>query len=138
MRDFPTLLGNVLWFILGGFAAGLAWWLAALVMIVTIVGIPWARAAFVIGRFTFFPFGYRVVERRALFQRGDIGTGFLGLLGNLIWFVFAGVWLGIGHLLAALICFVTIIGIPFGLQHIKLAQLSLFPIGKTVIPNDAL
>lgn len=137
MRDFYLLLGNILWFVLGGFAAGLAWWIAALIMAVSIIGIPWARAAFVIGRFSFFPFGYQVVERRSLFPNPDIGSGPLGLLGNLIWFVFAGIWLGIGHLLAALACFVTIIGIPFGLQHLKLAQLSLFPIGKTIISDSA-
>lgn len=138
MRDSMLLLGNILWFVLGGFAAGLAWWLAALIMAISIIGIPWARAAFVIGRFTFFPFGYHVVERRTLFQHDDIGSGPLGLLGNLIWFVFAGVWLGIGHLMAALLCFVSIIGIPFGLQHLKLAQISLFPIGKAIVPDNRL
>jgi hypothetical protein len=64
----------------------------------------------------------------------------MALLGNLIWFVFGGVvmglgwWLAIGHLLSALFCFITIIGIPFGLQHIKLARIALFPIGMTVVP----
>lgn len=138
MHNFSLLIGNALWFILGGFIAGLAWWIAALIMIVSIIGIPWARAAFVIGRFSFFPFGYRVIERRELFNREDIGSGLLGLFGNLIWFVFAGIWLGMGHLFAALLCFVSIIGIPFGLQHLKLAEISLFPIGKTIVPINSL
>ncbi|APZ43243.1 YccF domain-containing protein [Acidihalobacter ferrooxydans] len=138
MRELLRLVGNLLWLIFGGLAMALAWWLAGLLMVLTIIGIPWARSAFVIGRFTLWPFGYRVVERRELFGRDDFGSGLLGLLGNLIWFVLAGLWLAIGHLLSALACFITLIGIPFGLQHLKLAQLSLFPIGKTIIPIDAL
>lgn len=137
MREFLILLGNILWFITGGFVMGLAWWLAAVIMLISIIGIPWARAAFTIGRFSFFPFGYHAVERRSLFQGTDIGSGPLGLLGNLVWFVFAGIWLCIAHLGAALVCFISIIGIPFGIQHVKLAQISLFPIGKAIVPNDA-
>lgn len=134
MRDLLRLIGNLLWLVFGGLIMALGWWMAAIIMVVTIVGIPWARAAVVIGRFALWPFGYRVVERRELFGHRDIGSGPLGMLGNVIWFVFAGWWLAIAHLLAALACFVTIIGIPFGLQHLKLAQLSLFPIGKTIVP----
>lgn len=130
------LLGNVLWLVLGGLIMAIGWWLAALLMVLTIVGIPWARAAFLIGRFSLWPFGYRVVERRDLFARPGIGSGPLGILGNIIWFLFAGLWLSISHLLLALFCFITLIGIPFGLQHLKLAELSLFPIGKTIVPID--
>ena len=61
------------------------------------------------------------------------GTGALGLVGNVVWFVLAGWWLAIGHLCSALACFVTIIGIPFGIQHIKLALIALAPIGKTIV-----
>ena len=83
-------IGNFLWFILGGFLMGLAWWLAGLIALVTIVGIPWARASFVIGQFSFFPFGKEAISRKELHQEDDIGTGTLGLLGNIVWFVFAG------------------------------------------------
>lgn len=138
MRDFLKLLGNLLWLVFGGLLMALSWWLAAIFMVITVIGIPWARAAFVIGRFTLWPFGYRVAERRELFGRSDIGSGPLGVIGNIVWFIFAGIWLAIGHLFSALLCFVTIIGIPFGLQHLKLAYLSLFPIGKTILPNSAL
>ena len=62
-----------------------------------------------------------------------LGTGALGLLGNLVWFVFAGLWLALGHLGSALVCFVTLIGIPFGWQHLKLAAIALMPIGKTIV-----
>lgn len=129
-------LGNVLWFILGGAVMGLAWWLAGVLAFISIVGIPWGRACFVIGEFTFFPFGKEAVSRDVLNGRGDIGTGCLGLIGNVIWFLLAGFWLALGHLGAALLCFITIIGIPFGVQHIKLAALALAPIGKTIVSTD--
>ena len=130
------LIGNVLWFVLGGFVMGLGWWLAGLLALLTIVGIPWAKACFVIGQFAFFPFGKVAMSRKELSRRDDIGTGTLGLLGNVIWFIFAGVWLAIGHLLSALLCFLTIIGIPFGLQHLKLAGIALAPIGKTIVDKE--
>lgn len=126
-------IGNFLWFIFGGFFMGLAWWFFGVLAFVTIIGIPWGKACFVIGQFTFLPFGREAVSRKDLYLKDDIGTGVLGLIGNVIWFIFAGVWLAIGHLVSALACFITIIGIPFGIQHIKLAGISLAPIGKTIV-----
>ena len=126
-------LFNVLWFVLGGLLMALAWWLAGVVMIVTVIGLPWARACFVIGQFALWPFGREAVDRRLVTGRGDVGTGPLGLIGNVLWFVLAGVWLALGHLISALACFVTIIGIPFGWQHVKLAAVALMPIGKTIV-----
>ena len=131
-----SAIGNFLWFVLGGFVMGLAWWLAGLLAFVTIVGIPWGRACFVIGSFAFFPFGKEAVSRKSLTKRDDVGTGGLGVVGNVIWFVFAGVWLAIGHVLSAISCFVTIIGIPFGVQHLKLAGIALAPIGKTIVTRE--
>ncbi len=127
-----TLL-NILWFIFGGVWMGLGWWLAGLLCAITIVGIPWAKACFVIGQFAFLPFGKEAVDRVTVTGRADVGTGALGLLGNVVWFVLAGVWLAIGHLLTALALFVTLIGIPFGWQHLKLAAIALAPIGKTIV-----
>jgi uncharacterized membrane protein YccF (DUF307 family) len=129
-----ALLLNILWFVLGGLVMGLAWCLVGVICALTIVGIPWARACFVIGTFSFWPFGQEAVSRQELSGRADIGTGPLGLVGNVIWFVVAGWWLAIGHLTSALACFVTIIGIPFGIQHIKLALIALAPIGLQVVP----
>lgn len=126
-------IGNIFWFILGGFLMGLGWWLAGLVAAITIVGLPWAKACFVIGHFAFLPFGKEAVSRKDVTQQDDIGTGALGAVGNVIWFVLAGWWLAIGHLVSALACFVTIIGIPFGIQHIKLALIAVAPIGKTIV-----
>lgn len=127
------LIGNVFWFVLGGAIMGLAWWLAGLLAFISIIGIPWGKACFVIGQFTFFPFGKEAVSRRYINDKDDIGTGTLGAIGNLIWFIFAGIWLAIGHLVSALACFVTIIGIPFGIQHLKLAGIAIAPIGKTIV-----
>ncbi|MCP9915947.1 YccF domain-containing protein [Cyanobium sp. ATX 6F1] len=128
---------NLIWFVLGGLVMGLGWWLAGLVAALTIVGLPWARACFVIGNFSFFPFGKEAVSRLELTGRRDLGTGPLGFIGNVIWFLVAGMWLAIGHLSSALACFVTIIGIPFGWQHLKLAVIALAPIGVTVVPVGA-
>ena len=113
----------------------LGWWLAGVLCAITIVGLPWARSCFVIGSFSLWPFGQEAVSRRELSGRNDLGTGPLGLIGNVVWFVVAGWWLAIGHLASALACFVTIIGIPFGIQHIKLALIALAPVGMTVVPT---
>jgi len=129
-------LGNVLWFILGGALMGLGWWFVGLLAFISIVGIPWGKACFVIGQFAFLPFGKEAVSREDLSGRPDIGTGALGLLGNVIWFVLAGIWLAIGHMLSAAACFVTIIGIPFAIQHVKLALIALAPIGKTIVDKN--
>lgn len=132
------LIFNVFWFILGGFVMGLAWWLIGLICFISIIGIPFGRACFVMGELTFWPFGQDVINRRYLNRQDDIGTGALGTVGNIIWFLLFGIWLAIGHLFHAVVCFLTIIGIPFGLQHLKLAGLALAPIGKTVVNKQRL
>jgi len=129
---------NLAWFILGGFLAGLAWILAGVIMAITIIGLPWARSCFMIARYTFWPFGSDLVSRDQYYGRGDLGTGMLGTIGNVIWFVFAGWWLALMHISAAIALTFTIIGIPFAWAHVKLAMASLFPIGKTVVPVESL
>jgi uncharacterized membrane protein YccF (DUF307 family) len=130
------LIGNILWFLLGGVLMGLAWWFVGLIACITIIGIPWGKACFVMGQFSFFPFGKEAVSRKLVNQEGDIGTGGLGVVGNIIWFVFAGFWLAIGHIISALMCFIIIIGIPFGIQHLKLAGIAIAPIGKTIVSSN--
>lgn len=129
-------IGNIIWFLLGGVVMGLAWWFVGLLAFISIVGIPWGRACFVIGNFSFFPFGQEAIGRDELSGREDIGTGGFGLVGNVIWFLLAGVWLAIGHIMSAVACFVSIIGIPFALQHLKLAVISLAPIGQTIVAKE--
>lgn len=131
-----SAIGNFLWFVLGGFLMGCAWWLAGLLAYLSIVGIPWGRSCFVIGRLAFLPFGREAISREQLNTKGDIGTGAFGFIGNVVWFVILGIWLAIGHLGSALACFLTIIGIPFALQHLKLAGLTLAPVGKIIVSTD--
>ena len=126
------LILNILWFILGGWISGTLWILAGLLLAITIVGLPWANAAFRIASFSYWPFGRQVVSRADL-GGSDLGTGPFGLILNLLWFVFAGWYLAIQHIVLGISLCVTIIGIPFGLQHLKLAVISLAPVGKTVV-----
>jgi uncharacterized membrane protein YccF (DUF307 family) len=125
---------NILWIFLGGAWMAAAWMIAAVIMAITIVGLPWAKAAFNIGVYTFLPFGSRAVRRELLTGESDIGTGPLGLIGNLIWLLLAGWWLALGHLITAVLLAVTIVGIPFAWAHLKLAGIALWPIGKVIVP----
>ena len=127
-----NIILNILWLCLGGFSLALTWMLASLIMLITIVGIPWAKATFSIGVLVLWPFGSKVVSREKI-SGGDIGTGLFGFIGNIIWFVFAGWWLFLYHLFWVLLLGVTIIGIPFAIQYWKLAKMSLSPIGEAVV-----
>jgi uncharacterized membrane protein YccF (DUF307 family) len=129
-----TVLLNILWFILGGFVGGLAWMLGALILAITIVGLPWAAAAFRIGVFAFAPFGSRVVDRGLYMRRRDLGTGGVGVALNVVWFLFAGWYIALAHLAVGVAQCLTVIGIPFGFQHFKLALLALAPVGKSIVP----
>lgn len=131
-----SVIGNFLWFILGGFLMGLGWWLVGVLAFITIVGIPWGRACFVMGQFAFFPFGKEAISRKIASNQDDLGTSSFGTVGNVIWFIFAGFWLAIGHVISAILCFITILGIPFGIQHLKLAGIALAPIGKTIVSKE--
>lgn len=124
-------LGNLIWLVFGGLQMALAWWLAGLLFCITIIGIPFAFAAFRIGLLTLWPFGREVVSDP------QAQCSVIRLLANIVWAVLFGWELALGHLLLALLCFITIIGIPFGLQHLKLAGLSFIPLGKTVVPLSA-
>jgi uncharacterized membrane protein YccF (DUF307 family) len=132
-----SLLLNVIWVVTGGVWMALGWIVAAILMAITIVGLPWARAALTIAGYTFLPFGYRVVPRERVTGRSDLGTGPLGFIGNLIWLVLAGWWLALGHLVTAAALAITLIGIPFAWAHLKLAGIALWPIGRAVVPVDA-
>lgn len=129
-----SLLLNLIWVLLGGFFMAMAWFAAGILAAITIIGLPWAKACFTLGSFSLWPFGREAIDRRALTGRRDIGTGPLGLIGNILWLLSFGIPLAVGHVLAAIACAVTIIGIPFALQHIKLALASLAPIGIEIVP----
>ena len=123
-----SLLLNLLWIATGGLWMAAGWLIAAIIMGITIVGLPWAGAAFTIAIYTFLPFGNTVVDR----PPGVFSDAF-GFIGNLLWLVLAGWWLAIGHVLTAILLAVTIIGIPFAWAHLKLARLSVWPLGKDVV-----
>ena len=131
-----AVLLNLLWIAFGGLWMAAGWVIAAILMAITIIGLPWARAAFNIATYTLLPFGQKAVSRADYLGRDDIGTGPLGLVGNLVWFVLAGWWLALGHLVTAILLAVTIIGIPFAWAHLKLAGLALWPIGKVIVPSE--
>jgi uncharacterized membrane protein YccF (DUF307 family) len=114
----------------------IGWLIAAVIMAITIVGIPWARAAFNIASYALLPFGRRAVSRAEYLGSDDIGTGPFGFLGNLIWLVLAGWWLALGHLITAICLAITLIGIPFAWAHLKLAGIALWPIGKMIVDAD--
>ena len=124
-----AFLLNILWLIFGGLVAALAWVIAALIMAVTIIGLPWCFAAMRIALYTFLPFGHEIRSRP--------DAGVLSLVGNIIWFVLAGWWLALAHLILAVALAITIIGIPFAWAHLKLAGASLFPVGKEVVPRGS-
>jgi uncharacterized membrane protein YccF (DUF307 family) len=128
-----SLLLNLLWIVFGGLWMAVGWVIAAVIMAITIIGIPWARAAFNIASYTLFPFGRRAVSRAEHLGTTDIGTGLLGLLGNMVWLVLTGWWLALGHIVTAILLAVTIIGIPFAWAHLKLAGIALWPIGKMIV-----
>jgi uncharacterized membrane protein YccF (DUF307 family) len=131
-----SLLLNVLWILCGGLYMAVAWIVAAFIMAITIIGLPWARAAFNIALYTLLPFGQKAVPRAQVTGAEDLGTGLLGTLGNIIWLVLAGWWLALGHLITAFLLMLTIIGIPFAWAHLKLAGIALWPIGKMIVPVD--
>jgi len=119
-----SLILNILWILCGGLPMALGWLLAAALMCISIIGLPWAPAALRIAGYTLLPFGQRVE---------DNGAGAVTFLGNVIWFLLAGWWLALGHLVCAAVLAVTIIGLPFAWAHLKLAKLSLAPVGKAVV-----
>src|ERR1700732_5182640 len=114
-----SILLNILCILFGGLWMAAGWVIAAVIMAITIVGLPWARAAFNIAAYTLLPFGQKAVRRDSLTGRPDIGTGPLSLIGNLIWLLLAGWWLALGHLITAIALAVDIVGIPLPLAPLK-------------------
>ena len=124
------LILNILWFVAGGWLSGLLWILAGCLLALTIVGLPWSAAAFRIAGFAAWPFGAEIVDRRFM---GERSSGCFGLILNVVWFVLAGWYLALTHLLIACAEAVTIIGLPFAFKDLQLARLSLAPVGCEVV-----
>lgn len=122
-----TLL-NIVWVVFAGFWLALGYLLAGLICCVLIVTIPWGVACFRIAGYVFWPFGRAIVARP--------GAGTFSAIGNIIWFAVAGVWLAIGHVTTAAALAVTIIGLPMAWANLKLIPVTLFPLGKQVVPSS--
>jgi uncharacterized membrane protein YccF (DUF307 family) len=125
-----TLL-NILWLVLAGIWMAIAYTLAGIVMFVTIIGIPFSIQAFKLAGFTIWPFG------RVLVPSPERHKG-LSVIGNILWFVLAGWWLALGHLVSGIALCLTIIGIPLGVGSFKLAAAALVPFGKEIVETSAL
>ncbi|MEU4318896.1 YccF domain-containing protein [Nocardia fluminea] len=122
------LILNVLWVVLCGFWMALGYLLAALICFILIVTIPFGIASLRLAGYVLWPFGRTVVDKPTA------GAG--SLIGNVIWFIFAGWWLALGHVFTSIALAVTIIGLPFAWANLKLVPLSLFPLGHDVVPSD--
>lgn len=127
-----TLILNLLWFILGGgILAWILWVLLGCLLFVTIIGIPFGYAAFRIAGFAAFPFGKELVDSRVVGEDRVTGTS----AANFLWIILAGIWLAISHITAGIGLCLTIIGIPFGFAHFRLAGVCFAPLGKTAVPK---
>ena len=123
------LILNVLWLVLAGFWMFLGYLLVGVLWCITIIGIPFGIASFRIGLFALWPFGRTIVDKP--------GAGAGSAIGNVLWFIFSGIWLAIGHAVTGALLCLTIIGIPLGLANFKLIQVSLFPLGKDIVTADS-
>lgn len=117
------LLGNIIWFLIGGIAMSIGWFLAGLLLCITVIGIPFGVQCFKIAGFVLWPFGRNIII-------GGFGIG--GLIFNLLWLALLGWELAIAHFLTGCFFAITIVGIPFAKQHFKLATLALMPFGAKI------
>lgn len=117
-----SIIGNICWFLCGGFISGLGWFLAGCLWCISILGIPVGLQCFKFASLSFFPFGKEV----------QFGGGAGSLILNIIWLLVTGLPMAINSLLWGVVCCITIVGIPFGLQHFKLAKLALLPFGAQI------
>jgi len=118
---------NVIWLVFGGLVMAIGYALAGIVMCILIITIPFGVAAFRLAGYTLWPFG------RSVMPKPGAGTGSFVL--NVVWFLLAGLWLAIGHLVSGIVLCLTIIGIPLGLAHFKLMAICVAPLGKEIVPT---
>ena len=121
-----NFIGNILWVVMGGFLIALYYWIVGLLTCLTIIGIPFGVQLMKIGSFALWPFGHEV-------QPGPNDSGCLAIIMNVIWILVGGVEIALLHLGFGVVCCLTIVGIPFGLQHFKMALLALVPFGKKIV-----
>lgn len=124
---------NLLWFVCGGWLSALFWFVLGVISCCTVVGVPYGKAAFRIANMIAWPFGREIIDARKMGGKRIVGTG----LANLVWIVCLGLWLALAHAIIGLFLCITVVGIPFGLQHFKFAQLGFAPLGKKIVSKHA-
>jgi uncharacterized membrane protein YccF (DUF307 family) len=124
------LLGNLIWLVFGGLLLAVGYLIAGVINCIFIVTIPFGIASFRLASYALWPFGRVVVDR----ENGSAAG--VRLIGNIIWLIFGGLPLALGHVISAALCAITIIGIPFAIAHLRLAGLALMPLGKQIISID--
>ncbi len=127
MKPIQLVL-NILWLVLAGFWLALGYIAAGIICFILIITIPFGIASFRIAAYVLWPFGRTTVEKP--------GAGAGSLIGNIIWFIVAGWWLALGHLITSIPLFLSIIGIPFGWANLKFIPISLFPLGREIVDSD--
>src|SRR5262245_43087576 len=124
------LLLNIIWLVFGGLLLALGYAIAGIICFILIITIPFGVASFRMANYCLWPFGRTVVPKKS--------AGVMSAVGNVIWFIVAGWWLALGHIVSAVAQFITIIGIPLGLANLKLVPVSLFPLGHEIVDSDSL
>ncbi len=120
------LLGNIIWFVFGGIVISLEYFISSILLMITIVGIPFGIQTMKLAVFALWPFGSKVVD-------AESSSGCLSSIMNIIWILIGGIWIALSHLVFGILFAITIIGIPFAKQHFKLAGLALTPFGKDIV-----
>ncbi len=120
------LLGNIIWFVFGGIVISLEYFISSILLMITIVGIPFGIQTMKLAVFALWPFGSKVVD-------SESSSGCLSSIMNIIWILIGGIWIALSHLVFGILFAITIIGIPFAKQHFKLAGLALTPFGKDIV-----
>jgi uncharacterized membrane protein YccF (DUF307 family) len=120
------ILGNILWLLLGGIITALEYFISSIILMITIIGIPFGIQTLKLGVLALWPFGKTTIQ-------SERSSGCLYIIFNIIWILIGGIWIALSHLVFGLILYITIIGIPFGNQHFKLAGLALTPFGRDII-----
>lgn len=124
-----SILGNIIWLLFGGLSIAIEYFISSLLMMITIVGIPFGIATMRLGILALWPFGSHI-------QNNPASVGCLSLFMNVLWFFLGGIWIALTHLFWGVVLCITIVGIPWGKMHFRLMHLALTPFGKTIVNND--
>jgi len=119
-------IGNILWVLFGGIFIAIEYFVSSIILFITIVGIPFGIQTLKLAAVALWPFGKEIKSKNESFS-------FLSAIMNIIWFLIGGIWISLTHLAFGILFSITIIGLPFGLQHFKLAKLAIMPFGREII-----